>query len=489
MLEKKFYSQILNSFSEGFVVYDKDGKIIYFNKMATTILGLTEDQLLGKSANDPIWKIIREDGSDYPGDERPAMRTIRSGEAYHDVIMGIQFSNQDTRWLKVNTCPIYEVYEGVEARVLVTFADITTQYLNERMLSGLIHNSPGMIYNFKITKNGEMSFPFISPKGYEIYEVSKEDVEKNPNIFLDMVHEEDKQSQVEESIKASQSLKDFEWVGRIRVKNEKIKWIRVKGQPHLDHDGSILYDGIVMDITNEILLQEELDLERVRSAQTSKLASLGELSAGVAHEINNPLMIISSNIQTIDKYLNDPVKLKNKFMKIEKSVERITKIVNGLKRFSRMEPVTEKVNVNFSRVLDDAMTFIKMKSAQSEAVLNVECYSSAKIFCNPIEIEQVLINLVNNALDAIKDQEVKWVHIIVQDKNESVLIKVIDSGHGLPETILNKIFDPFFTTKNVGEGTGLGLSISRSIIQDHGGDLSYHLENQHTCFQINIPTK
>lgn len=471
------------------MVHDKDGKIIYFNKMATTILGLTEDQITGKTPYDPMWKIIREDGSDYSSEDLPAIYTIKTGKPLSNIIMGVKFSSRDTRWLKVNSCPLHETYEGIEASALITFSDVTAQYLNERMLSGLIQNSPGMIYNFKITKNGEMSFPFISPKGYEIYETTKEEVERDPNIFLNLVHEDDKQSQLEESFKASQSLKDFEWVGRIKVKNGKTKWIRVKGQPHLDHDGSILYDGIVMDITKEMLLKEELELERVKSAQTSKLASLGELSAGVAHEINNPLMIISSNFQTIEKYLNDPVKLKDKLSKIGKSVQRITKIVNGLKRFSRIEPVSEKSIISFSRVLDDAMTFISMKASQSEIMVTVECDSNSKILCNPIEIEQVLINLVNNALDAIKNLETKWVRIVVTDRDKCIAIKVIDSGHGLPETVLNKIFDPFFTTKNVGEGTGLGLSISRSIIQDHNGELNYELENNHTCFVVVIPTK
>lgn len=485
--DKIFYSHILNSFHEGFVVHGADSKIIYFNDSATKILGLTKDQLLGKSSFDPSWRAIHIDGSDFSGKDHPAMQTIRTGKACFDVIMGITTSNEETKWIKINSIPFHVEYEGQTASVLVTFTDVTHSLMNEKMLSGLIHNSPGMIYKFRITKDGKMSFPFISSKAFDLYEISKEELLQDPDFLLNAIHDDDKESQIAATIISSNDLSDFEWTGRIISKSGKIKWIRVKSTPHLEHDGSIVFEGVVIDVTAEVNLQNELNSERIKSNQSSKLASLGELSAGVAHEINNPLMIISGVSKMLNYSLDDPEKLKYKIIQIEKSVERIAKIVHGLKRFSRMDATSEKKIVNIQKILDDALTLIFIKAKQSDIDLQVDCQSSSNIMCNSIEIEQVLINLANNAADALQGAADKWIRVEVKDNGDQLVIKFTDSGEGVNAAILEKIFDPFFTTKSVGEGTGLGLSISRGIIQDHGGDLSYITESRNTCFVITLP--
>lgn len=112
---------------------------------------------------------------------------------------------------------------------------------------------------------------------------------------------------------------------------------------------------------------------------------------------------------------------------------------------------------------------------------------SFRVLCNEIELEQVLINLINNAIDAAEAQSERWVNIYVESKSSLLLIRIVDSGKGMSIEVKKKIFNPFFTTKKVGEGTGLGLSIAKGIIEDHKGTLVVVNDSEHTCFEITLP--
>lgn len=485
--QKTFFSHILNSFNEGFVVQDKNSAIIYFNKMAVQILGLSEDQLLGKKSFDPDWRAIKEDGSDFPGEEHPAVVTIKTGQACLNTIMGIRILGAEPKWIKINSFPFSSEVEGKTAAALVTFEDITKQYTDAQTLTSLIHNSPGMIYKFKIAKDRSMSFPFVSAKAFEIYEINENELIRDPGLFLNMIHPDDRESQIQASMESSKNFTDFDWKGRIVTKNNKVKWIKVKGSPSVGYDGSIIYNGIVIDITQEVILMEELNIERVKLAQASRLNSLGELSAGVAHEINNPLMIISIIGQSLEKFINHPEILKDKFSKIQVATNRINKIVNGLRRFSNSGVESNKSQTSIKQIIEDSLTFIKIKTMQNEIKLSVDCQTDKYLLCNSIEIEQVLINLVNNAADAIKYSQEKWIKIEVKETKTHLIIDVIDSGPGVPSKIVDKIFDPFFTTKSVGEGSGLGLCISQGIVRDHGGEINYLNNKNYSCFRIQFP--
>jgi len=236
-------------------------------------------------------------------------------------------------------------------------------------------------------------------------------------------------------------------------------------------------------------VETELDFERKKSMQASKLATVGEMSASIAHEINNPLAIIKASAGTLIRKHEDMDKEKilKTLSSIEKSVDRITKIVSGLKKLSRRSGQDEFQKHSVVDIVNEVITLCEHRFKNKNIKLVQRLESHSKILCDDIEIEQVLVNLVNNAVDAVSELDEKWVRISLEEEGGHVKICVEDSGSGIPEDILNKIFDPFFTTKEVGKGTGLGMSISVRIAHNHQGELYYDKGSKNTKFCLKLP--
>jgi len=256
----------------------------------------------------------------------------------------------------------------------------------------------------------------------------------------------------------------------------------------LDANGKLSgFMGIARDISEEIALESQITVERARSAQNAKLASLGEMSAGVAHEINNPLSIIVGTIPLLGKFKDDPVKFAGKLGAIARAADRIERIVRGLKKFSR----SSEGNVHKSELLKDlvneALVLVDAKSRRHLTPITADVADELRIICDAVEIEQVLINLINNGIDAAKSSQEKWVKIHAFAENSEVVLRVFDSGPGIQSEVSEKIFQPFFTTKPVGEGTGLGLSISKGILDLHHATIQLNHTVKNTCFEIRFP--
>lgn len=268
------------------------------------------------------------------------------------------------------------------------------------------------------------------------------------------------------------------------VHPDKTIWIEAYGRGRLNPDGTVaeIY-GTCQDITLQVESEQELALERAKALQASKLAALGEMSAGVAHEINNPLTIIAGATMQL-RTIQDPSLAEKKINTILRSVERISKIVSGLKKFSRS---TEKKNYkrfSLQKIIEEAVSLSETKRKQHNVRLEVDCEAIPEILCDEMEIEQVLLNLISNAVDAVKGLHEPWIKVVGRLEGRSPVIRVIDSGKGVPADVAEKIFNPFFTTKPVGEGTGLGLSISKGILDEHGATISLTPHPEGTCFEV-----
>ena len=234
---------------------------------------------------------------------------------------------------------------------------------------------------------------------------------------------------------------------------------------------------------------EELEKQKAITYQNSKLSSLGEMAAGVAHEINNPLAIILASTAVLENAKDNKVLFDKKIAVISKSVTRISKIVTGLKKFSRTTDKLEKSEVSLEKLINECLDFTSIKAKRENVEITSLLVKDEQLYIDEVQIQQILINLIGNAIDSVSTLEERWVKINYNKKNNLDIITIVDSGHGIDEEKIDKIFDPFFTTKVVGEGTGLGLSISKGIAKDHGGDLSYSLINGHTAFVLSLPNK
>lgn len=238
------------------------------------------------------------------------------------------------------------------------------------------------------------------------------------------------------------------------------------------------------DLEELLELQGELSQERVKSMHNAKLASIGEMAAGVAHEINNPLAVIVGAAESLEFLRNDEERFVSKVDVILRASVRIEKIVKGLKKYSRLSHKTEHKLESVLEIVNEALVIVQAKARQLETNIEVQIPEDLKILCDQIEIEQVFVNLINNGLDAVRSQPEKWIKIVGFRLNDGICLQVIDSGGGISSEVESKLFQPFFTTKGVGEGTGLGLSICQNILRDHNGTLALNRSFKNTCFEI-----
>jgi two-component system, NtrC family, sensor kinase len=228
---------------------------------------------------------------------------------------------------------------------------------------------------------------------------------------------------------------------------------------------------------------QELKQTQSRLVQSAKLASLGELVAGVAHEINNPLAFAISHLQTARgsvgalpkeaPALEDSKhwrKARDRMEEMSGGLERIRELVLKLRTFSRLDE-GERKEVSIQECLDSVLTILAHR-LRHRVHLDVEISAPSTLDCYPSLLNQALMNLIANAADAIGDErEDGKLTIRGGAEGESYVLRITDNGCGIPESLRERVFDPFFTTKEIGKGTGLGLSITYSIIKKHGGTL------------------
>lgn len=218
-----------------------------------------------------------------------------------------------------------------------------------------------------------------------------------------------------------------------------------------------------------------------------KLSSLGEMVAGIVHEVNNPLAAIKANAQLIEVCLekNDIKKVAELGKKIDMTTDRISQIIRGIKSFVRRGDQDPHEEVEIGRIIDDAFIICEGKFKQKTVdYLPPRKNTDVKINCNFTEIFQVFVNLMSNSIDAIEKLDMRWVKITVDKTDSEVIVNFIDSGSGLPEFIKKNLFKSFYTTKEKGKGTGLGLSLCKKIIEAHGGTITVDESQKNTTFVI-----
>lgn len=238
----------------------------------------------------------------------------------------------------------------------------------------------------------------------------------------------------------------------------------------------------------------ELEEQKNLTFHASKMAALGEMAAGIAHEINNPLSIISLNNHMLQHQIEnnhiDRENLKRYIQNIDLTVLRISKIIKGLRTISRDDSNEEFAMTKFGDVLDDVLALSGEKFKVHGIILKTdvpEDIHEMEIKCRRVQLSQVFINLLANAYDSVEDRKNPWISLSARIEGQSLVVRITDSGPGISRELQEKIFQPFFTTKEVGKGTGLGLSLSSSIIRAHKGEITVDNTSPTTCFVIKLP--
>ena len=412
---------------------------------------------------------------------------------------------------------------------------------SEKRYKSIFNESMDMIYIATV----EGKFIDINPAGVELLGYASKEELMSVDIADQLYPNPEGREQFVKEIIQNKFVREYA-LELIKKNGNKIT-VLASASTMQDEQGKIIgYIGIIRDISQWIeqeRVQKELNGEllaaneklkqtQIRMIQHEKLASIGQLAAGVAHELNNPIGYITSNSLTLEKYfkslkgyfeltekliadvsnkcpeLSEHFSSINRYKDTEKvefilddidelftesreGFERITSIVDSLRSFSRIDYSDNFSEYDINKAIDATLK-VARNEIKYVAEVETEFDNIPPIICKGNEINQVLLNILVNSAQAISIQrrpEKGKIHIKTYEKDNHVLCEITDDGPGIPQKIINNIFDPFFTTKEVGKGTGIGLSISYDIIvsKHHGELLVDSVEGKGTTFTIKLP--
>ncbi|MBF2026956.1 MAG: AAA family ATPase [Oscillatoriales cyanobacterium C42_A2020_001] len=420
---------------------------------------------------------------------------------------------------------------------------------SETRFQKLANNVPGLIYQIQIEADGSASIPFVSSGCQTLYEVSAEDLMSGKCSLRDFEHPDDRVENLQATIESAQALTPFHHEWRIITPNGNLKWVKAASQPDSREDGKVVWDGILIDITDRKIAEQALeqktqDLEKalkdlqntqLQLVQSEKMSALGNLVAGVAHEINNPVGFIAGNLQPAFDYIRDVFGLLELYQQecpnpspliqqkmdaidleyiredlpklidsMKLGVDRIRSISTSLRTFSRADK-DYKVLFNLHEGIESTILILKHRLKANDdrpAIEVVTNYGSIPALkCFPGQLNQVFMNIMANAIDVFDEAAQQATFAQLQTKPQTITIqtaltpsnaieiRISDNGKGMSQEVKARIFDHLFTTKEVGKGTGLGLAIARQIIvEKHGGSLEVQSEvGQGTEFCIQLP--
>ena len=288
------------------------------------------------------------------------------------------------------------------------------------------------------------------------------------------------------------------WKGEVCNKNKKgdLYWVDTTIVPFLDdHNKPFKYLSIRHEITQLKNAQKIIMEQQGKLIASSKLSALGEMAASIAHEINNPLGVILGRVEMLQNMLQNPKELDRDSVQkvadnIEKTARRIEKIVRSMRSFAHNAEDDPFHKVRVEQILNELNDLVseRFKNHSVEFIVQ-EIHPELSIECRSTQLLQILLNLLNNAHDAVYRLKEKWVRLSIETDSKWIIFRVTDSGSGIPEHIRQKLFSPFFSTKEAQYGTGLGLSISQSLAQKNNGSLELNEDSENTEFVLKLPLK
>lgn len=469
-----------NSFDSAWVVNLKTSQLEYANKTTEAILGHSVQEF----SNDPnFWLSIV-----HP-DDRP-LAVISNQECFEKgtSVARYRMVHKDghSLWLLVRLKLIRDE-DGRPFRLIGSSMDITEATLNEQKLkaSEELFQSLAIFAPIGIYKTDLMGkCTYVNKIWMDITGLTEQ--EAYGNGWSQAIHPEDVERVFTEWSKSIDGHKNFFSEFRFLNAQNDIRFVASRAAPILSTDGSTIgFVGTVEDITARVNAEATLSVQRLKLVSSAKMSSLGEMASGIAHEINNPLMIISGTCSQLKREFAHS-KAAADFDKIESTVYRISKIISGLKSFSRNGEKDSLEVISVERLISETLDLCRQRFENNKIELNVNFNNleNVNLEVRPTQILQVILNLLGNAFDAVENYFEKWVDLTVERSDSLIRILVTDSGYGIPVDVAEKMMNPFFTTKEVGKGTGLGLSISKGIMEDNGGKLFYNPLARNTQFII-----
>lgn len=378
----------------------------------------------------------------------------------------------------------------IEGFLFLIGRDATEERDNKRFLEAILDNLPLALFakdasnEFRFIQWNKQAEKFFGLKRDQV--LGKNDYDFFPEKEADHFRKKDEETLSHREVN---SIEEEPVTGP----SQETRWVRTHKIgicTHEDNNPNILL-GLSEDVTE---LRKQVEKAKIQQAQlvaTAKLSSLGEMAAGVAHEINYPLAIIKGKVSRMnDKMQGESMtteEISNELVRIDATIDRIARIVKGLHTFGRRGDNDPFQKTHLRLIIEETLEISRARFRSNGVELRVDIPDNIWVMCRPVQIAQVISNLINNSFDSVNGEKNAWVEVKAEVHGKLLKLRVVDSGKGIVPEIQDKIFAPFFTTKGVGKGTGLGLSIARGIIEEHKGNLFYDKQSKHTAFVFELP--
>jgi PAS domain S-box-containing protein len=369
---------------------------------------------------------------------------------------------------------------------LAIVLDLTERVLTEqelakaqRTISTLLTNLPGVVY--RCHNDRDRTMEFISPSCQVLTGYSPENFLGSGKMSYgwQIILPEDRERVWHDVQTALKDQQPFQLSYRVQTQSGAVKWVWEQGCGIFSKTGEVLgIEGYAVDITQQRKLEDQL-------RKTERLAELGTLASGMAHEIGTPMNVILGRAELLMRKTTDE-SARRGLQTIVTQVERITKIMNQLLSFARKRPA-ERQGLNLEAIMVDILDVLqeRFRKYGIQVIKNISP-QLPKVLADRDHLNQVFLNLFLNACQAMPKGGV--LELALHSTESTVELTIHDTGCGIPQEHLAKIFDPFFTTKAVGEGTGLGLTVVHGILQEHQGAIRVEsIQGQGTTFTISLP--
>jgi PAS domain S-box-containing protein len=491
------YRAILAALDEGIVVQSRRGNIVTANASAERILGLSLDQMAGRTSMDPRWRAIHEDGTPFPGEEHPAMVSLRTGEPVRSVPMGVHRPDGSLVWITINAQPLRRPGEAEPYMVVTSFFDVTEFkmvlqgiYLSEQRFRSLVEATTQMVWT--ADAQGVIRPESPSWKAYTGQDVS---ASANPLGWLEAVHPEDRERTLEEWRRAVERKEPLRLENRVRRHDGEYRQFLVRAVPVLAPDGSVReWIGTHTDISEA--RQAESERARLLREAQEAVRARDEFLTVAAHELRTPLTSLRLQLQLLLRQLSRAspelaAQLASRSEVLERQVGRLAGLIYTLLDVSRL--TTGRLSLE-PREVDLSMMVGQLAEAFGDefrrlgASITVRSAEQPLVgVWDPLRVEQVVVNLLSNA---VRYGAGKPVEVRLGREGTMAVLAVKDQGIGISREDLSRIFGKFeraVSDRNYG-GLGLGLYITRQLVDAMGGSIEVEsTPGQGSTFTVRLP--
>jgi two-component system cell cycle sensor histidine kinase/response regulator CckA len=479
------YQSVFRSMSEGLVIHAPDGAIRAANAAAERVLGLTVDQMSGRAATDPRWRLITTAGAAADASVIPSEIARRTGRPAGETILGVARPTGKLVWVDVRADPIFDPGDDTLRGVVATFTDVTVERettlaleASRTQIQRVLDAVPGVVYQFLRPVSGPDELPFVAGRIREVLGVDPAAVVANPRALWSMLSAAEQQAlrtHIDDTVSRHAT---FDHVMSVHLTELDTRWLRVHGMPEHTARGT-LYTGVILDVTEEHRMAEALRKRQRREA-------MGDMAAGIAHNFNNMLAVILPNIEMAQEEASTDTRAA--LADAARAATSAADLVRRMLALGRMEAPATDAAVDLAAITREAVHICRQTFDRGITIVDEIELPSAFVRSSASELQQVVLNLCLNARDAMLGGEACRLLVrLAADGEEAVSLTVGDTGHGISHDTLQRVGEPFFSTKGP-RGTGLGLASAFQSIAEAGGTWRVESEvDTGTTFVIRLP--